>query len=42
MDRKRSRIMIKVINELLFERWLMRNLERFIGGREYGNDLRLL
>ncbi|GJR67677.1 hypothetical protein Tco_0013742 [Tanacetum coccineum] len=41
-DRKRSRIMIKAIDELLFERRLMRNLERFIGGREYGNDLRLL
>ncbi|GKF94683.1 hypothetical protein Tco_0284383, partial [Tanacetum coccineum] len=31
-DRKRSRIMIKAIDELLFKRRLMRNLERFIGG----------
>ncbi|GKE84381.1 hypothetical protein Tco_1558123 [Tanacetum coccineum] len=41
-DRKRSHIMIKAIDELLFERRLMRNLERFVGGREYGNDFRLL
>ncbi|GJS89930.1 hypothetical protein Tco_0772566 [Tanacetum coccineum] len=41
-DKKRSHVMIKAINELLFERWLMRYLERFVGGREYGNDFRLL
>ncbi|GKC61947.1 hypothetical protein Tco_1089545 [Tanacetum coccineum] len=42
LDRKRSRIMIKVIDQQLFERRLMRNLEKFVGGREYGNDFRLL
>ncbi|GKB92884.1 hypothetical protein Tco_0965156 [Tanacetum coccineum] len=42
LDRKRSRIMIKAIDQQLFERRLMRNLEKFIGGREYGNDFRLL
>ncbi|GKE95908.1 hypothetical protein Tco_1580763, partial [Tanacetum coccineum] len=42
LDRKRSRIMIKVIDEQLFERRLMRNLEKFIGGREYREDFRLL
>nr|GEW75361.1 uncharacterized mitochondrial protein AtMg00810-like [Tanacetum cinerariifolium] len=42
LEKKRSRIMIKAIDKLLFERRLMRNLEKFIGGREYGNDLRLL
>ncbi|GJU46053.1 hypothetical protein Tco_1203319 [Tanacetum coccineum] len=41
-DGKRSHIMIKAIDELLFERRLMRNLERFVSGREYGNDFRLL
>ncbi|GKE48412.1 hypothetical protein Tco_1479670, partial [Tanacetum coccineum] len=41
LDRKRSRIMIKVIDQQLFERRLMRNLEKFVGGRDYGNDLRL-
>ncbi|GKA74413.1 hypothetical protein Tco_0780715, partial [Tanacetum coccineum] len=41
-DKKRSRVMIKAIDELLFERRLMRNLERFVGGREYRNDFRLL
>ncbi|GKA40418.1 hypothetical protein Tco_0733011 [Tanacetum coccineum] len=38
LDRKRSRIMIKVIDQQLFERRLMRNLEKFVGGRDYGND----
>ncbi|GJT19418.1 hypothetical protein Tco_0878124 [Tanacetum coccineum] len=42
LDRKRSRIMIKAIDQQLFERRLMRNLEKFVGGRDYGNDLRLL
>ncbi|GJV52436.1 hypothetical protein Tco_1448177 [Tanacetum coccineum] len=42
LDRKRSRIMIKAIDQQLFERRLMRNLENFIRGREYGNDFRLL
>ncbi|GJR95917.1 hypothetical protein Tco_0268091 [Tanacetum coccineum] len=40
--RKRSRIMIKEIDQQLFERRLMRNLEKFVGGRDYGEDLRLL
>nr|GEY82018.1 hypothetical protein [Tanacetum cinerariifolium] len=34
--------MVKAIDKLLFERRLMRNLEKFVGGRDYGNDLRLL
>ncbi|GJU67668.1 putative reverse transcriptase domain-containing protein [Tanacetum coccineum] len=42
LDRKRSRIMIKAIDQHLFERRLMRNLEKFVGGRDYENDLRLL
>ncbi|GJZ13387.1 hypothetical protein Tco_0548617 [Tanacetum coccineum] len=42
LDRKRSRIMIKAIDQQLFERRLMRNLEKFIGGREYITDPRLL
>ncbi|GJR76755.1 copia protein [Tanacetum coccineum] len=42
LDRKRSRIMIKAIDQQLFERRLMRNLEKFIGGREYRNDFMLL
>ncbi|GJV55593.1 hypothetical protein Tco_1456598 [Tanacetum coccineum] len=41
-EMKRSRIMVKAIDKLLFERRLMRNLEKFIGGRDYRNDLRLL
>nr|GEU68063.1 hypothetical protein [Tanacetum cinerariifolium] len=42
LENKRSRIMIKEINKLLYESRLMRNLEKFIGGREYGIELRLL
>ncbi|GJV23807.1 hypothetical protein Tco_1376502 [Tanacetum coccineum] len=42
LDKRRARVMIHNINKLLFERRLIRNLEKFVGGREYGNDLRLL
>ncbi|GJX91309.1 hypothetical protein Tco_0344635 [Tanacetum coccineum] len=42
LDRKMSHIMIKLIDQQLFERRLMRNLEKFVGGREYGEDFRLL
>ncbi|GJZ24038.1 hypothetical protein Tco_0561497 [Tanacetum coccineum] len=42
LDRKRSRIMIKAIDQQLFEKRLMRNMEKFVGGREYENDFRLL
>ncbi|GKA18080.1 hypothetical protein Tco_0697917 [Tanacetum coccineum] len=42
LDKKRSRIMIKAIDQQLFERRLMRNLEKFVGGRDCEEDLRLL
>nr|GEX57768.1 hypothetical protein [Tanacetum cinerariifolium] len=42
LDRNRSRIMIKAIDQLLPERRLMRSLEKFAGGRDYKEDLRLL
>ncbi|GJY03446.1 hypothetical protein Tco_0369386, partial [Tanacetum coccineum] len=42
LNKKRSHIMIKAIEQQLFERRLMRNLEKFVGGREYGTDLKLL
>ncbi|GJW46426.1 hypothetical protein Tco_0078072 [Tanacetum coccineum] len=42
LDRKRSRNMIKAIDQLLFEIRLMRNLEKFVGGRKYEEDFRLL
>ncbi|GKD77299.1 hypothetical protein Tco_1339920 [Tanacetum coccineum] len=41
-DKKRARVMINAIDKKLRDRRLMRSLEKFIGGREYGNDLRLL
>ncbi|GJU96015.1 hypothetical protein Tco_1320771 [Tanacetum coccineum] len=42
LDRQRSRIMIKAIDKLLLKRRLMRSFEKFVGGRDYGKDLRLL
>nr|GEU55315.1 hypothetical protein [Tanacetum cinerariifolium] len=42
LDRKRSRIMIKAIDQQLLERRLTRSLEKFVGGRDYGEDLRIL
>ncbi|GKF94474.1 hypothetical protein Tco_0284174 [Tanacetum coccineum] len=42
LERKRAHFMIKDINKLLKERRMMRSLEKFIGGRLYRTDLRLL
>nr|GFA49044.1 hypothetical protein [Tanacetum cinerariifolium] len=42
LEKKRAHYMIKDINKLLKERRMMRSLEKFIGGRLYGTDLRLL
>ncbi|GKA51928.1 hypothetical protein Tco_0745124 [Tanacetum coccineum] len=42
LDKRRAWVMVQDIDKQLYERRLMRNLEKFIGGREYGNDLMLL
>ncbi|GJT41664.1 hypothetical protein Tco_0941529 [Tanacetum coccineum] len=42
LDKKRAQVMVQDIDKQLYQRRLMRNLEKFVGGREYGNDLRLL
>ncbi|GKC84410.1 hypothetical protein Tco_1140127, partial [Tanacetum coccineum] len=42
LEKKRAHFMIKDINKLLKERRMIRSLEKFIGGRLYGTDLRLL
>nr|GEU29445.1 copia protein [Tanacetum cinerariifolium] len=42
LEKKRAHCMIKDINKLLKERRMMRSLEKFVGGRLYGTDLRLL
>ncbi|GJX10711.1 hypothetical protein Tco_0200570 [Tanacetum coccineum] len=42
LEKKRAYFMIKDINKLLKERRMMRSLEKFIGGRLCGTDLRLL
>ncbi|GJS79972.1 retrovirus-related pol polyprotein from transposon TNT 1-94 [Tanacetum coccineum] len=42
LEKKRAHFMIKDINKLLKERRMMRSLEKFVGGRLYGTDLRLL
>ncbi|GJR15366.1 hypothetical protein Tco_0798018 [Tanacetum coccineum] len=41
-DKQRARVMIQDIDKHLFQKSLMRNLEKFIGGREYEEDLSLL
>ncbi|GJX50262.1 hypothetical protein Tco_0277107 [Tanacetum coccineum] len=42
LDKKRARVMVLDIDRQLYQRKLMRNLEKFVGGREYGKDLTLL
>ncbi|GKF64476.1 hypothetical protein Tco_0187924 [Tanacetum coccineum] len=42
LEKKRVHFMIKDINKLLKERMMMRSLEKFVGGRVYRTDLRLL
>ncbi|GJR49857.1 hypothetical protein Tco_1400378 [Tanacetum coccineum] len=42
LDKRRACVMIHDIDKQLFQRRLMQNLEKFVGGREYGEDLRLL
>nr|GEW96849.1 hypothetical protein [Tanacetum cinerariifolium] len=42
LDQQRTRIMIKGINQKLLDRRIMRRMEKFIGGRDYGEDHRLL
>ncbi|GJZ26166.1 hypothetical protein Tco_0570419 [Tanacetum coccineum] len=42
LDKKRARVMVQDIDKQLYQRRLMRNLEKFVGGRVYKNDLRLL
>ncbi|GJV04875.1 hypothetical protein Tco_1338444 [Tanacetum coccineum] len=42
LEKKRARIMIKAIDKQLQERRMMRSLEKFVGRRHYGTDLRLL
>ncbi|GJU48278.1 hypothetical protein Tco_1217833 [Tanacetum coccineum] len=42
LEKKRAHFMIKDINKLLKETRMMRSLEKFVGGRLYGTDLRLL
>ncbi|GKE23122.1 hypothetical protein Tco_1434634 [Tanacetum coccineum] len=41
-DKRRARVMINVIDRKLRDRRLMRSLEKFVGGRPYREDLRLL
>ncbi|GJU48610.1 hypothetical protein Tco_1218165 [Tanacetum coccineum] len=42
LDKQRARVMIQDIDKQLFQRSLMQNLKKFVGGRVYGEDLRLL
>ncbi|GKB25265.1 hypothetical protein Tco_0864666 [Tanacetum coccineum] len=42
LEKKKANIMIKAIDKQLKERRMMRSLEKFVGGRNYITDLRLL
>ncbi|GJT14520.1 reverse transcriptase domain-containing protein [Tanacetum coccineum] len=42
LKKKRANIMIKAIDKQLKERRMTRGLKKFVGGRHYGTDLRLL
>nr|GEU38306.1 hypothetical protein [Tanacetum cinerariifolium] len=42
LDKKRARAMVYDINRQLYQRRLMRNLEKLVGGRVYGIELRIL
>ncbi|GKC84304.1 hypothetical protein Tco_1140021 [Tanacetum coccineum] len=42
LEKKRANIMIKAIDKHLKEKRRMRSFEKFLGGRHYGTDLRLL
>nr|GEY74225.1 hypothetical protein [Tanacetum cinerariifolium] len=42
LEKERAHYMIKDINKLLKKMRMMRSLEKFVGGRLYGTDLRLL
>ncbi|GKB63413.1 hypothetical protein Tco_0919599 [Tanacetum coccineum] len=42
LEKKRAHFMIKNINKLLKERRMMRSSKKFVSGRLYGTDLRLL
>ncbi|GJV96911.1 hypothetical protein Tco_1548488 [Tanacetum coccineum] len=42
LEKKRANIMIKAIDNQLKERRMMKSLKKFIGGRHYETDLRLL
>ncbi|GKD38275.1 hypothetical protein Tco_1258482 [Tanacetum coccineum] len=41
-DKQRARVMIKAIDKKLKDKRLMQSLEKFVGGRPYRGDLRLL
>nr|GEW52395.1 hypothetical protein [Tanacetum cinerariifolium]GEW52396.1 hypothetical protein [Tanacetum cinerariifolium] len=41
-DKRRAHVMIQDIDKQLFQKRIMRNLEKFVGGSEHEEDLRLL
>nr|GEU45248.1 putative ribonuclease H-like domain-containing protein [Tanacetum cinerariifolium] len=42
LDKKRAWVMLQDIDKQLYQRRLMRNLEKFVGGRPYGENQRLM
>nr|GEX35828.1 hypothetical protein [Tanacetum cinerariifolium] len=41
-EKQRACVMINAINKKFINRRLVRSLEKFVGGRHYGGDVRLL
>ncbi|GJR30607.1 hypothetical protein Tco_1106839 [Tanacetum coccineum] len=42
LDKKRAQVIVQDVDKQLYQRRLMWNLEKLVGGTEYENDLRLL
>nr|GEY29661.1 hypothetical protein [Tanacetum cinerariifolium] len=42
LDKKMASVMLQDIDKQLYQRMLMRNLEKFVGGRPYGENQRLM
>nr|GEW41479.1 hypothetical protein [Tanacetum cinerariifolium] len=42
IDKKRSELMVALIDKQMRERWIIRNLERLVGARELEMDYKLM
>ncbi|GJY11675.1 hypothetical protein Tco_0380984 [Tanacetum coccineum] len=42
IDKRRSKLMVELIDKQMRERWIIRNLERLVGARELEMDYKLM